>query len=274
VHSFTRSIHLSAMGAFLMVSCMEGQPPEQTVPATAPSQSSSDSAAKQDRGTYLRRFSGGGTLSVLGLRLITNGSANVTNSSTVSTAYDTEGASSRIGYGVTGQLMATDHIAVVLAGILRRIGYQFNSTVSTTTNTIVGSVLTPTTSTTSTHEDTRGRLIDVPALVRYYNIDRHTKGGRWFVEGGGAFREIGSIRTSISSTDSGGTVTCCTDTAVKPAHRNARGFVGGAGAEFIDPFGIHVVPEVRYTRWTNSIFESVTTNTQRNEVEAGVSLTF
>ena len=237
-------------------------------------QSTSNSTAKGDRGTYIPRVSGGLSLSVLGLSLIPNKSSTVTNTSTVSTAYDTKGASQRIGYGATLQLALTNHFAFDVGGYLRRIGYQFDTTVSTTTSSFVGSVLTPITTTTSTHEDTRARLIDIPALLRYYNLGRHTPGSRWFVEGGAALREARSIRTSLSSTDSGGTVTCCTNTPVSPAHSNARGLIGGAGAEFIDPLGIHVVPEVRYTRWTNQIFESVTTSTQRNEVTAGVSLTF
>lgn len=236
-------------------------------------QGTSDSA-KPDRGTYIPRISGGLSLSVLGLSLIPNGTSNVTNSPTVSTAYSTTGASQRLGYGLTAQVMITDHIGFVVSGLLRRIGYQFDTTVSTTTNTIVGSELTPITTTTGTHEDTRARLVDIPALLRYYSKDRHTPGGRWFLEGGGALREAGSIRTSLSSTDTGGNVTCCTDTPTTPAHKTSHGFVGGAGAEFIDPFGIHVVPEVRYTRWMNPTFSNFSTVTQRNEVSAGVSLTY
>jgi hypothetical protein len=196
----------------------------------------------------------------------------VNNSSTVSTEYATSGASERIGYGVTGQVAVTDHFAVAVGGLLRRIGYQLTTTLTTTSSSGVAAVTS--TSSTNTHEDTRGRLIDIPALVRYYNLGRHAPGARWFVEGGGAFREAGSIRTSSSSTDSSGAVTCCNDTPSQPLHGNARGAVAGAGFLMIDPFGIRIVPEVRYTRWMNPIFDAFTTTTQRNEVAAGLSLSF
>ena len=44
--------------------------------------------------------------------------------------------------------------------------------------------------------------------------------------------------------------------------------------QFVDEFGIHVVPEVRYTRWINPTFDNLTTSSQRNQVEAAISLTF
>jgi len=236
---------------------------------------SSSSSAKSDQANFVRRISGGLSLSVLGLSALKNATSTVNNTATVSTEYDTVGASQRIGYGVTGQVVLTDHFAIAVAGLVRRIGYQFTTTVTTTTNTLVSGIVTPVSTSTSTHEDTRANLIDIPAVLRYYNLSRHTRGTRWFVEGGGAFRDVATIRTSLSSTDSGGTVTCCTtNQPVKPARSNAHGLVGGAGAVFIDPFGIHVVPEVQYTRWMNSIFNSFTTDTQKNELAAGFSLTF
>jgi hypothetical protein len=42
----------------------------------------------------------------------------------------------------------------------------------------------------------------------------------------------------------------------------------------VDEFGIHLVPEVRYTRWTMPIFHDQSTSSQRNQVEADISLTF
>jgi len=59
-----------------------------------------------------------------------------------------------------------------------------------------------------------------------------------------------------------------------PQHRSSVGVVAGVGVQFDDEFGIHVVPEVRYTRWINPTFDNLSTNTQRNQVEAAISLTF
>ena len=231
---------------------------------------SSSATSTSDYGNYVRRFSGGLTLSVLGFTLIPNSSSTINNSSTVSTAYSTTGASSRIGYGVTAQVALTDHFAVAAEGLVRRIGYKLDTTV--TDSTSVNGLTT--TTTTSTHEDTRARLIDIPIALRFYNKSRHAPGARWFVEAGGAFREARSVRTSLSSTDSSGNVTCCTNTPTEPAHKNAEGVVAGAGFLLIDPFGIRIIPEVRYTRWMSSTFDLLSTRTQRNEIAAGFSISF
>jgi hypothetical protein len=49
---------------------------------------------------------------------------------------------------------------------------------------------------------------------------------------------------------------------------------GGAGVQLIDPVGIRVVPEVRYTRWLNPLIDDYTAHSQRNQVEGSLSLTF
>jgi hypothetical protein len=209
---------------------------------------------------------------VQGLNSVTGGSSTVTNSAaTVSTAYNTTGASQRIGYGLTGQAVITNHFAVTAGALLQRIGYQFTTSVTTITPTFSGGF---TSATTSTHEDTRARLIEIPLLLRYYGKSRHEKGPRWFAEGGGAWRDVNRIRTSLDSTDANGVLTCCTSTPAQPAHKNSRGFVGGAGLQLIDPVGIRVVPEVRYTHWMNPIFNNLTTHMQANQVEASLSLSF
>jgi hypothetical protein len=242
-----------------------------TVPQGGTSSSANPTAAEP---VYIHRISGGLTLSVLGLSAVTGGSNTVTDSTNVSTAYSTTGASERIGYGVTAQVAITDHFAAAVQAIYRRIGYQLDTTITNTTTTAVNGVVTTTPTTTSTHEDTRAGLIDIPAMLRYYNRGRHTPGPRWFVEGGGVFRDAISIRSSTSSTDTNGNLTCCDDTATKPANRIAKGATAGGGFQFIDDFGIHVMPEVRYTRWMNPIFDAFTTNMQKNEVAAGLSLSF
>ncbi|MFN7997953.1 MAG: outer membrane beta-barrel protein [Bryobacteraceae bacterium] len=226
----------------------------------------SSSGPDDNEGTFVRRISAGATLSVLGLSLLKGGSTSVTNSTIETTSYSSTAASQRIGYGGTAQLAISKHMAVSVSALLRRIGYT-----SDTTDTITNGTLS---SQTSTHEDTRARLIDIPFLLRYYNRGRHTAGPRWFVEGGGALRKISGIRTSISSTDASGTLSCCTSTPAVPANRNPMGVVAGLGMQLIDDVGIHVVPEVRYTRWFNPTFDTLTAHSQRNQVEVGLTLSF
>jgi hypothetical protein len=211
---------------------------------------------------------------VLGLSLIPGKTNTVDNTSEISTQYQTTGASERIGYGLTIQGRITQHFYVDVSGLLRHLGYQETTTVSTTTTAVLNGTSYPTTSTTSTHEDTRARLIEIPLLVRYYGVGKRPSSPRWFLEAGGAWRLASQVRTSMDSTDASGTVTCCTFTPAVPDHRSTVGVVVGAGIQFVDEFGIHVVPEVRYTRWEDKIFNNLTTHTSANQVEADISLTF
>jgi hypothetical protein len=192
----------------------------------------------------------------------------------VTTSASTTPVSSRTGFGLSGQLAVTDHFAVAFGAYLRRIGYDLSTSIQTDTTTFVNGNPTTNTTITSTDAAARTRLLDIPFVVRYYMKGRHTPGARWFAEGGGALREAIRTTSTLRATDANGNVSCCTTHVIEPTHRSVRGFVGGAGAQFIDPFGIRVIPEVRYTRWVTGTFENPTTQTQRNQVEAALTLSF
>jgi len=251
--------------------CAEGQ---QTPPGPAPSTGTSSSSQALDITETGHRITGGVTLSVLGFSLIPGKTSTVDNSATVSTQDQTQGGSSRIGYGLTGQVRITAHFAVDISAIYRRIGYQFTDTIATTTNTVVNGVVSSTVSTTDTHQDVHARLFDFPLTLRYYSGAKRPNGPRWFAEAGGAWRWANGVRTSTDTTDADDVNTCCTFTPVVPAHRSAIGMVAGVGLQFIDPLGIHVIPEVRYTRWIDQVFENSTTHTTQNQLDASISLTF
>jgi len=222
---------------------------------------------------YYHRISFGATLSVLGLDMVPGKtSSNVTTSPAVDAIYTTTAGSKRIGFGGVVQLALTERFAVNVSLLTRRIGYKMNGDIFTGTDN-------PTTPTderkhTVTNEDTRAKLYDLPIMVQYYNRDRHAARLRWFVEGGGVLRRVSDINTSIDTTINAGTTSCCTTTPIVPANRTTRGAVAGAGVLFKDDFGIHIVPEFRYTRWLNQTFQSNSTGVQRNQLEAMVSLTF
>jgi hypothetical protein len=248
-------------------------PPTESAVSTSTSQSNNTSSST-DQKTFVRRFSAGATLSVVGLSLSPGKTNTITNSSTVDTMYQTTGASSRIGYGIIGQVMLTDHFGIAIEGILRRFGYQMNTTVTTTAPEVVSGIVTTVTTSTILHEDTRADLIDVPVMVRYYAHSRHDPGAHWFFDGGGAWRKPESIRTSTDFTNASSVLSCCTNTPTAPAHPNSYGIVAGVGVQLTDAFGVRVVPEVRYTRWINPVFHAFTTTTQQNEVAVGFSITF
>jgi hypothetical protein len=269
MRSKTYILIVCVCGASLL--CAQSNPPPASSPPTSSSadqnkppasSTSTSSSADQNKGNFVRSFSAGLTLSVLGFSPIGGGSSSVNTSATVVTQYNTTGASERIGYGITAQAALTDHFAISAGAFLHKVGYQFTTTVTTTTNVLQGGIVIPITSTTSSHEDTRARLLDIPVVLRYYGKGRHTPGPRWFVEGGGAWRDVRNIKTSVDTADINGVVSCCTFTPAQPAHRNARGIVGGTGLQLIDPLGIRVIPEFRYTRWLTDTFSNLTTSTQ------------
>ena len=251
----------------------QSNPPSQS-PAPPSASSSSTSSSDKSTANFIRRFSVGATLTVLGLTSISGGSQTVATTSAVSDVFSTSDASSRIGYGLTFQAGVTDHFAIAAGVYLRKIGYQFTDTTNTTVNIVEGGTVVPTITTTSTHEDTRGHMIDVPVMVRYFGKSRHTPGPRWFLEGGAAWRDATHFRSSFDSTDASSVTTCCTFPSTVVTHRNSVGYVVGAGLQLIDPFGIRVVPEVRYTRWMDQIFSNLSTHTQQNQVEAIITLSF
>jgi len=235
-------------------------------PPSAPPQVLKESA-------YVRRFSLGATLSVLVLPSVRNGSENVvTTSPATDGLYATTEASKRVGFGVIAQVAITERFAVAGNVLVRKVGYKKNSD-------IYQGVDNPLTSKdertyTVLNEDTRARHLDIPVVVRYYTKDRHMSGPRGFVEGGAAVRRVSKISTATDKSVNSGDTVCCDNTPATPASRAVRGLVAGAGFQLIDGVGVRVVPEVRYTRWMGETFKSPSTATQRNQIEAMISLTF
>lgn len=268
-------LNLCLVWGISTVRAQDAAPAPSQAPTTQASGSSSGTSSSTTNPNEVgRRFNVGATLSFLGFKMIDGSSSTINNSSTVATTAASTNQSSRIGYGVTGQVRLTDRFWFDVSAIYRRMGYQTNSSVATTTSTILNGVTTSTTTTTQALESTRAHIFDIPFVLRFYSAARRPDGPRFFLEGGGAWRISSGIKTSIDNIDATGTETCCTNTPAVPAHRSTIGMVGGAGIQLIDPLGIHVTPEVRYTRWINPIFHSPTVNTDENQLEATISLTF
>lgn len=242
-------------------------------PAPAGSSSSSSSSSAPS-GPKERRFSGGVTLEVNGLGLVDGRTFTTNTSAALSTQYQTTNKSQRIGYGLTLQGRIKGHFYLDVSGLLHRLAYQETTTVSTTVTEVLNGSTYPQVTATSTQDNTHARLIDIPALLRYYGTGKRPGSPRWFLEIGGEYQTVTGIRTSTNSTDASGTVTCCTNTPDVAQHTGAKGAVVGAGIQFTDEFGIHVTPEVRYIRWMESNFNYLSTTQNRQQVEADVSITF
>ncbi len=256
----------------------------QNPPATAPPASAPPAAAQAPLAqkpapvtlkshAYVRRVSAGATLSVLILPVVKLGTVNtITLSPVADILYNSVGVEQRLGWGGQAQAAVTERFAVNVGFLLRRAGYQMNADILEGTD----NPNTPQDDRIHTvkNEDTRAKFFDFPVVVRYYGKDRHTAGARWFLEGGAALRHVSKIKTSIDTTVGTGDTVCCDTTPARPARRTIRGFVGGFGVQLIDPVGVRVVPEVRYTRWAGRSFDAFSTRTELNQVEVMISLTF
>jgi len=120
---------------------------------------------------------------------------------------------------------------------------------------------------------TRARYLDIPVLARVYNIGRHEPGNRWFFQAGPSLRTVRKVKATVTTTDNDLNVTTA-DGPLPQFRRNVVGMTAGFGAQFIDPVGTRVIPEVRYTRWLGSSLDVFGAHSWRDQIEFIFSLSF
>jgi hypothetical protein len=124
---------------------------------------------------------------------------------------------------------------------------------------------------TTISEATRATYWDIPVRLQVLSLPRLPR--RMFVSGGGVLRHAGHIRTGNEFTYHDGS-TDYNEWPTKPAKNPIWGVVVGAGFRFVDDFNIKVMPEVRYTRWFGSTYNSASTLSQQGQLEALIGITF
>lgn len=239
-------------------------------PAAAPTPAPA-SRSSSDR-PFVRKFSAGGTLSFLPFSLIKGSTSEMTVTDPAAAITGTgESKSNWFSGGAVVQYAFTERLAVNANVLFRSAGYKL------TTVNLIGTDDTTTSADERVQvndtEVTHARYIDVPVVVRRYNIGRHTEGFRWFYEAGAALRNTYNVRTSIQR-ETSDFIDCCKETPTTPAHRNIFGLVAGGGLQLMDDYGIKIVPEVRYTRWLSRSFDSLGARSSLDQLEAMVSFTF
>ena len=125
----------------------------------------------------------------------------------------------------------------------------------------------------SSTETTRAHLWDVPVLGRYYFKPRSEGGVRGFVTGGLAMRYATGL-TSVSEVTDEDLVTDTDTTPIGPANDFVGGVVLGAGFRAADDLGVKIDFELRLTRWMNPTFQSGPANSNQNQVDVMVGITF
>ena len=277
--SFARDLRLAVCAAVfvtLRASPQEQKPPD---PAVAPAASQEPkpsgpiaSPVTERKGPYVRKFSMGANFSFLAWASIPDASVTQTVASDLSIESWADAKRRLFGGGIVWQTTLTPRLALSGGMLFRRLDF------TTTAITYEGVDDTDTTdderTATLKQTTTRARLLDIPLVLRRYSKDHSRRGRRYFYEGGMAMRLAHGVRSFGVSTDQAGTETCCDEATQTPAHRVLPGFVAGAGIQFIDEFGIRIVPEVRYTRWLWRTFDSGPARSGMDQLEFGLSLTF
>jgi hypothetical protein len=115
-------------------------------------------------------------------------------------------------------------------------------------------------------------------VARYYGLrSKAPRGLGWlsqtFLLGGGTFRHVANIRTGTSTSLPDGS-TAYNEIPVTPAHRNTAGLVGGVGYKLFEYGKFKAMGEVRYTRWFAYTFQGPAYESQKNQVEVGLSFTY
>ena len=273
-------LNISKWSATLMamfclgVSGLQAQAPA-PAPAQAPASTpvpspSANAQPMEKRIKYVRRFSLGAGLSVMVFDTLNNGtlSRSVISPPTVGN-YATTVQRYRVGYGGIGQVLITNRFAATVGFFMRRVAY-------TRQGEVFSGVDSPLTAAderrfATVFEDTRARFYDIPVTVRFFGKDREKAGGRWFVEAGGVMRKVSNVKSSVVTVLGTEEPTCCKPTVPS---QNVRGVVAGFGGQLIDQFGIRVMPSVRFTRWLGESFNSFSTISKRNQIEAIITIGF
>lgn len=238
--------------------------------APTPAPSSSNTQSTEKRINYVRRLSLGVGVSVIVLDTINNGDKSITTTTPPASGnHSTTAVRKRVGYNGTLQVALTNRFAVTIGAVVRRVAFTRNGEV-------LSGVDNPTTAIddrryANIFEDTRARFIDIPVTVRYFGKNRTRPGHRWFLEGGVVQRNVSNVKSTVTTVLGAEEPGCCNPTK---ATNGVRGVIAGFGGQLIDPFGIRVVPSVRYTRWMGQTFNSFSTVSKKNQIEAMITIGF
>jgi hypothetical protein len=201
---------------------------------------------------------------------------NTTNPILSSNYYGTS-AGAKYTLGLTAEYLLTKHVSLGLDFFYHQEEY-------TQLDKVKSGLQDPNSSydnrpVTTITQDTRANYWDFPLVARYYLPGRAKapRGLGWisqtFLIGGGTFRHVGNIRTG-TSTQLPDSSTSYNEVPVTPNKRNMAGLVGGVGYKVFEYGKFKAMGEVRYTRWFGYTFQGPAYESQKNQVEVGLSFTY
>lgn len=244
--------------------------PAQSVVPTQPG--SPDAPQRIEQKSYVRRFSAGVSLHFVPFNLFpkTTMTEKIDSNPPIENDSSVDPQSNRFGLGINLQYALSERWAIAANPTYRKVAFhafiQSYSGVDNSSTAIDERQLT------QINEDTTARYFDIPLLARYYKKDRHERGGRWFFDAGGSIRLTQQVRTDRSIVPpKGDTVR---NNIPIDYQGTTFGVTGGIGGQFIDDFGIRIVPEVRYTYWLGKPFDSIHGKSRSGQLEVLISFGF
>ena len=224
-----------------------------------------------EEAAYVRRISvglsgGGNPWYLIGGEKVNS----VTTTPPLDTTVETTPKDHYVFGGALLQFAVLENWAVNLGALYRTA--EFDSTKTILAGTDNPNTIKDERTTTTVIDRTKGRYLDFPVLIRRYNIGRHEYGHRWFLEAGPSLRYVSKIRTKREFTYSDGTT--AEESTPTPHKKNLLGATVGVGGQFIDPIGVRVIPEIRYTYWKGGTFSSQGLNSRRHQLDILVSFSF
>ncbi|MEO8097410.1 MAG: outer membrane beta-barrel protein [Acidobacteriota bacterium] len=244
----------------------------QNTPAAAPAPDSGTPERQEER-AYVRRFSIGISAFMVPTNLFPKASL-VEDHPTFSppTRFETQfdPNSSRVSYGFTAHAALNERWTVGISPALRK--FSFGAVTHKFEGVDNSSTFLDERADTMITEKTTGRYLDVPVLARHYSKNRHESGPRWFLEAGPSMRITQKLTTSRVTIPP--KLLPVSDTTNLAHRKNSLGAVAGFGGQFIDDFGIRIIPEVRYTYWFSKPFDSNHATSRQHQIEIVFSLSF
>ena len=251
--------------------CAQSQSAD-TPPASTPAAQNAPAEEEWvEEAVYVRRISVGLSVGGNPWYLIGGERVNsVTTTPPLDTTVETAPKDHYVFAGALLQFAVLEKWAVNLGSLYRTA--EFDSTKTILAGNDNPNTIKDERTTTTIIDRTKARVFDFPVLVRRYNIGRHEYGHRWFLEAGPSLRYVSKIRTQREFTYSDGTT--AEESTPTPHKKSLLGATVGIGGQFIDPIGVRVIPEVRYTYWKGGTFSSQGLNSRRHQIDILVSFSF